>query len=75
MAITAAPRRTADFLLRRESNLMVFVCNTDAAKAQVEELGLEPWQMLGTASFAVDIRLAEPLAEQLSDEGFSFADE
>ena len=39
------------------------------------ELGLENWQMMARYTFCIDYGIALDLAEVLSEEGYTFADE
>ncbi len=74
MPILAAPRNQADFLLKRDGGIMLFVAQSPDAKGKVPDLGLEPWQMLGPNTFCIDFGVSCHLAEQLQEEGFTFAD-
>jgi hypothetical protein len=61
----------SDFRLENYTSMVLFVPLSDAARAKTAELGLEPWQMLGSdGMFAIDHRPARFLIEQLLDEGF-----
>jgi hypothetical protein len=74
MAILAAPRNQADFLLKREGGIMLFVAQSEDAKAKVPDLELESWQMIGAYTFSIDFRISFDLAQRLQEEGYTFAD-
>jgi len=61
----------SDFTVENHGTVWVFTAVTEAAKAEVGELGLEPWQRIEENSFGIDNRPASALAEQLAENGFT----
>lgn len=61
-----------DFTTEDHGSVVVFVPETDAALDEMDEMGLEGWQMVGRG-FAVDHRVAWNLLDQLLANGFSVA--
>jgi hypothetical protein len=58
-----------DFKIEYHGTVMRFVPVSDKARAEVETMDLESWQMLGNG-FCVDHRVARDLASQLQENGF-----
>lgn len=59
-----------DFIVLNQGSVWTFEPVTNAAKEFVKtELPLEGWQWVGNA-FGIDARIADRLANELSDEGF-----
>ena len=60
-----------DFAVTNERTIWVFWAKSPEARDEMEDMGLESWQMLGKDSFAVDHRPAGQLVEQLRENGFT----
>jgi hypothetical protein len=58
-----------DFSVENHGSVVVFHALTEAARNELEVMGLEDWQFVGEDSFAVDRRLAGDLAEALNANG------
>jgi len=61
--------KNADFVVSNNGSTWSFKPVSEAAKKEVELMGIEGWQWIGK-SFHVDHRLASQLADQLRNDGF-----
>lgn len=61
-----------DFTTEDHGSMVVFIPETDSAEDEMEQMGLEGWQMWGRG-FAVDRRVAWNLIDDLLANGFSVA--
>lgn len=59
-----------DFTVMPSGSVWRFQPNTDAAKAESEQMGLESWQWMGPC-FCVEARIAPDLISRLEENGFS----
>ena len=60
----------ANVTIMGQGTIVLFVLNTDIAKAFVDEnVQLESWQWIGDQGFAVDPRCAENLIAGMQDSG------
>ena len=65
------PEPEPDFTVSNHGTVVVFSAMTEAAIAELEEMGLAGWQMIGEHAFGVDHRPAAQLVNQLRENGFT----
>ena len=68
------PEQPVDFTVENHGTVFVFVAQTERARELLEnDVPLQPWQWLGTNTFAVEHGVARDLAGRFLEEGFIVA--